>query len=158
WPNDWSRDGEYVLYGERGDPTTSRHLWALSLRDRKPIPVAQSAADEENGQFSPDARWLAYQSTESGRIEVYVPPFPPPGPKVQVSTGGGVQARWSNDGRELFYIGLDGKLMAVSIVPVANDLQVGTAKPLFVTHIGDPLETNMRLAYVVSADNQRFLI
>ena len=158
WPNDWSRDGEYVLYGERGTTMTSRHLWALSLGDRKPVPVAQSAADEENGQFSPDARWIAYQSTESGRMEVYVQPFRHPGPKVRVSTGGGVQARWSSDGRELFYIGLDGKLMAVLVTLGANEMQIGVAKPLFATRIGDPLETNMRRAYVVSVDNQRFLI
>jgi Tol biopolymer transport system component len=158
WATDWSRDGEYVLYVERGNQATGRDLWVLPLHDRKPIPIAQTAADDEDGQFSPDGRWIVYQSTESGRMEVYVVPFRRSGRKLQISSSGGVQARWSRDGSELFYVDLDGKLIDVTLTADANDLRVSDAKPLFATHIGDPLEGNMRRGYVVSADNQRFLV
>ncbi len=91
-------------------------LWALPLDgDRKSFPVVQTKFNERDGQFSPDGKWIAYQSDESGRWEVYVQPFVGPGGKLQISTNGGAQVRWRRDGKELFYIGLDNRLMAVPI-------------------------------------------
>ncbi len=112
---DWSVDGGFLLY-RSVDPTTGHDLWALPLDgDKKPFPVVRTNSNEPYGQFSPDGKWIAYQSNESGRDEVYVQPFPGPGAKVRISTNGGAQMRWRRDGKELFYIALDGRLMAVPI-------------------------------------------
>ena len=158
WPTDWSRDGQDLLYVERGNPTTGRDLWVLRMRDRKPSVVAQTDADEEDGQFSPDANWIAYQSNESGRVEVYVVPFGRAGGKVLVSTTGGAQARWRRDGKVLYYVALDGNLMEVPIAVTPSGIEVGRANPLFPLPIGDPLQTNMRRAYIVADDGERFLV
>ena len=84
--------------------------------------------DERHGQFSPDGRWVAYRSSESGRFEIYVRPFPGPGGQWQISTAGGIAPRWRPDGKELYYIAPDGKLMAVPIVGKAQRLN--PARPL----------------------------
>ena len=95
---------------------TGIDLWVLPLTsDRKPFPVLQTMFDETEGQFSPDGRWIAYVSNESGRPEVDVQPFPAPGGKWQISTMGGSQVRWRSDGRELYYLAPDGRLMAAAI-------------------------------------------
>ncbi|HEU5254374.1 MAG TPA: protein kinase [Vicinamibacterales bacterium] len=101
---DWSPDGRFVLYAVQ-NPTSRRDLWALPLDgDRQPVAVAQTAFEELEGRFSPDGRWIAYQSNDTGRNEIYVQPFPfVAGGKVRVSTSGGTQPRWRADGRELFY-------------------------------------------------------
>ncbi|MBN1491019.1 MAG: PD40 domain-containing protein [Phycisphaerae bacterium] len=122
--------------------------------ERKPVPFVNTSFDEGNGQFSPDGRWVAYQSNESGRDEVYVQPFPGPGGKWQVSTGGGVMARWRPDGRELFYIASDGKLMAAPIQVAGQSLEAGAPVALFLTrNMGEK-----RTQYAVTRDGQRFLI
>jgi hypothetical protein len=127
--------------------------------DRKPFPFVQTDFDERDGQFSPDGMWIAYQSNESGRFEIYVQSFPGGG-KWQISTNGGAQARWRRDGKELFYIALDARLMAVP-VRLASDRKVVDASsptPLFDTRVGGALQGNLRQQYVVSADGQRFLM
>jgi Tol biopolymer transport system component len=113
---DWSRDGRYLLYAEV-NPNTQIDLWALPLDgDRKPVPVLQSAFTELAGQFSPDGKWIAYQSNESGRTEVYIRAFPTSAGKWQISNRGGMIARWRADGKELFYRTPDNsKVMAVTI-------------------------------------------
>jgi Tol biopolymer transport system component len=117
WVNDWSLDGRYLLYTEN---TASLDLFALpdplGTGERKPIPVANSRFNESQGQFSPDGRWVAYASDESGRHEIYVVPFPPGDGrtgKSLVSSAGGLQPRWRADGKELYYLGLDGSVIAV---------------------------------------------
>jgi eukaryotic-like serine/threonine-protein kinase len=123
FPNDWSRDGRFLLYTKQ-DPRTKADLWVLPLASDgtpsgAPTPFANTEFSEGQGQFSPDTRWIAYASDESGRPEIYVQPFPPPaggGSKTQVSRDGGSQPRWRRDGKELFYLSLDGKLMAVEVV------------------------------------------
>jgi len=163
-PQDWSSDGRYILYAVL-DSTNANDLWALpTTGDRKPFPVAQTRFEEMAGQFSPDARWVAYTSTESGRAEIYVRPFPGAGAKWQVSTAGGNQARWRRDGRELFYIAPDGRLMAVPIRLVSEEskVDVGMPVPLFATHIATGAAigsiTSAALAeYDVAADG-RFLM
>jgi Tol biopolymer transport system component len=99
----FSRDGRTLLYAE-SSPTTRSDVWVLPLDgDRKPYPLLHTAFDEEWAQLSPDSRWIAYNSDESGRPEVYVASFPGLGSKVRISTEGGVHPHWSPDGRELFY-------------------------------------------------------
>ena len=155
--SDWS-PGDRILLYQRGDD-----IWALPMvgSERKPFPVIQTEFDEQEGMFSPDGRWMSYVSNSSGGFEAYVRPFPGPGQTVRVSTRGGAQVRWRADGRELFYVALDGTLMAVPIEMSANGLTLtpGVPKPLFTTHIGrviNPGGTGPN--YIVSGDGQRFLM
>jgi len=160
WPTDWSPDSRFVLFNRNGG-TTGRDIWALPLsKSEPPLAVAESAFDEEDAQFSPDGRWIAYQSNESGRFEIYVQSFPSRNRKVQISKNGGAQVRWRHDGRELFYVALDGRLMAVAIQPSADGAMFDVADPvaLFATHVGGAVQTNSRQQYVVSGDGQRFLL
>ncbi len=158
-PTDWSPDGRHVLY-YTFDAKTQNDIWALSLKDGKPFPLVQTEFEERGAKFSPDGRWIAYQSNESGQFEIYVQAFPGPGAKTRISTAGGAQVRWRQDGKELFYMALDGRLVAVSIrLPVSGTtVEAGTPTPLFnarpfraVEHIDGP-------QYVVSSDGQRFLV
>ena len=88
--------------------------------DRKPVPVIHTSFDETAGQFSPDGRWVAFQSNQSGPVQIFVRPFRGPGGPQQVTTAGGSQPRWGPDGKELFYLGLDARLMAVPIAVGAD--------------------------------------
>ena len=160
-PQDWSSDGRFMLYAAQ-DPKTASDLWALRLSgDRKPFPVVQTPFDEVHGQFSSDGRWVAYASNETGRYEVYVRPFPGSGGKSQVSTGGGIYPRWRHDGKELFYIAPDNRMMAVPI-QVAGTLSAGTAVALFPTQLATGGQVgiggfNSHAEYAVAADG-RFLM
>jgi hypothetical protein len=152
-PKDWSLDGRFILYeiARRGAP---RDILALPLKgDRKPIPVVATAANERYAQFSPDGRWIAFQSDESNQFEIYVQPFLRPGGKLLISTAGGTQPRWNRNGNELFYLGLDQRLMAVPIELDAkhpNGVKMGAPAALFTTSLTGN--------YVVSRDGQRFLM
>jgi eukaryotic-like serine/threonine-protein kinase len=156
-PSDWSPGDNILLYQRNND------LWALPMRgtDRKPFPVMQTEFEEREGKFSPNGRWLAYVSNSSGRFEVFVQGFPVPGQTVPVSTHGGAQVQWRANGRELFYIALDGKLMAVSIDAPANGQSItpGIPVPLFNTRVGRIVGPGVSGPnYVVSVDGQRFLM
>jgi len=122
----------FVLYAVQ-NPTSRRDLWALPLDgERQPVAVAQTAFEESEGRFSPDGRWIAYQSNDTGRNEIYVQPFPfVAGGKVRVSTSGGTLPRWRADGRELFYrSGTD--VMAVAVASSRGvTLETGTPARLF---------------------------
>jgi serine/threonine protein kinase/Tol biopolymer transport system component len=163
-PLDWSRDGRFFLYSAQ-DPTTRSDLWALPIGgEAKPVPIVQTPFDETQGQFSPDTRWVAYTSNESGRDEVYVRPFPEAGGKWEVSTGGGSQPRWRPDGKELFYLAADARLMAVPIAPAQQEraVTVGTPVPLFATRLASGPGISLtgyqsRALYAVTADG-RFLM
>jgi WD40-like Beta Propeller Repeat len=122
--------------------------------------VVRTTFDETNGQLSPDGKWVAYQSNETGRFEVYVRPFPGPGSRWPVSRNGGAQVRWRQDSKELFYVGLDARLMAVPIQLAPNGLQIeiGTPAPLFTTHIGGAVRGADRQQYMVASGGQRFLM
>jgi Tol biopolymer transport system component len=162
-PSAWSPDGRFVLYAANS-LKTGWDIWALPLAgDRKPFPVVQTLFDEMSGQFSPDGRWVAYHSNESQQVQIYVRPFPGHGGVRQVSTLGGSQPRWRSDGKELFYVGPDARLMAV---PIAFDvesetLDVGAPVPLFRTRLasGENIGSNLMSApqYVVASDG-RFLM
>ena len=153
---DWSRDGRYLLYQiHRGG---SDDLEVLSLdSDRKREIFLASAAAETQAQFSPDGRWIAYTSDESGSPEVYVRSFPDTGTKWQVSTHGGVQGRWRKDGKELFYLALDGKLMAVDIKASSASFEAGAPRSLFSTGITGSFVDRFN-QYLVIGDGQHFII
>jgi Tol biopolymer transport system component len=160
-PSDWSPDGRFIMYRSRNRDGADADIWMFPLTgDRKPFAVVNTKFNERHGQFSPDSRWIAYESDESGRFEVYVQPFPGPGGRERISTRGGVQVRWRRDGREIFYVALDGRLMAVPIrvAPERAFVDIGTPVPLFPTHIGGALQPVTRQQYAVSADGQQFLM
>ena len=150
-----SPDGRYLLF-VKTDQKTKEDLWILPLTgDRKPFPYLQTAASEYCGQFSPDGRWIAFASNESGKFEVYVQAFPTSQGKWQVSTGGGAHPVWSKNGKEIFYLAPDKKLMAVDIKPSGTSFEEGIPKPLFTTNV-DAYDSFNR--FVVSNDGKRFLI
>ena len=157
YPNDWSRDGQFLLYGDT-DPKTGRDLWALPVtgNDRKPIEIVKTPFEELDGQFSPDVRWVAYETNEAGRFEIVVQPFPEPSGKWQVSTGGGTQPRWRADGKELYFVAPDEKLMAASVTTTGTTFSAGTPVPLFPVTLAPGLGANNQ-QYAVSRDG-RFLI
>jgi Periplasmic component of the Tol biopolymer transport system len=131
-PMDWSPDGRFLLYRSRDRSGPDTDLWALPLAPGgKPFPVVKTKFNETGRQFSPDSQWIAYQSDESGRFEIYVQPFSGVGGRTRISTNGGAQVRWRHDGRELFYIALDGRLMAVPVRLRSDSrlVDVGTPVP-----------------------------
>jgi len=156
YTQDWSKDGRFILYSVV-DPRTKLDLWALPLEDRKPFPFLQSEFNEGQGQFSPDGRWVAYTSDETGKLEIYVQPFPAADAKWPISSEGGVQPRWRRDGKELFYLTPDGKMMAVEVKsgPV---FQTGVPKPLFDSQVFAGGASTASFRYAVGANGQRFLV
>ncbi len=130
-PDRWSADGRYILFDYIGKQTKAADIWALPMfGDRKPFPVVQNPSTDYWGMFSPDGKWVAYESDESGRGEIYVVPFPGPGGKWQISTGGGLQALWP-PGNELFYYTIDGKLVATEFSTQGPNFVVGRSRLLF---------------------------
>jgi serine/threonine protein kinase len=152
-PMSWSPDGKFMMYSVH-DPKTEYDLLVLPLKgDRKPFPFLKTQFSEQSGQFSPDGRWIAYQSDESGRQEIYMAPFPSTGGKRQVSLAGGIFPRWRGDGKELFYVAPDGRLMAAEIGIKGAEVEIGAVRPLFV----GPVLAGDGYKYDVSADGQRIL-
>jgi eukaryotic-like serine/threonine-protein kinase len=164
FPTSWSRDGRFLLYWTLGPPT---RVWALPLgdgaADRQPIPMANSQFNETTGRFSPDGRWIAYQSDESGKTEIYVKPFDassaarsssaagaPVAGKWMVSNGGGASPLWRGDGKELFYLSSDGMATAVEL-NTTGAFRPGVAKPLFKVPPG-------LVNWDVTPDGKRFLL
>ncbi len=156
-PTDWSLDGRFILY-RTYDATTNLELWVLPVGgDRKPIPFIKTTFGVSHGQFSPDGRWVAYSSNESGTWEIYVAPFPGPGGTWKVSRAGGSEPRWRRDGKELFYLAPDRKLMAVD-VKEGPTFEADVARPLFQTRPREHISSVDLFSYDVSADGQRFLV
>lgn len=161
-PSDWSPDGKFLVYTVN-DPKKGNDIWILPMNpdskgaseERKPFLFLQTEFSETNPVFSPDGRYIAYQSNESGRNEVHIRPFPGPGGKWQVSTNGGTRPRWRNDGKELFYMGVDNKIMAAEIRLGSSSVDVGAASTLFQT---SAFTGGGRAAYDVTGDGQRFLV
>ena len=152
-PNSWSPDGQFLIFHET-NPTTSADIMVLRLADHQTQPFLQTPATQSAARFSPDGRWLAYTSFESGRAEIYVQPFPGPGGKWQISTEGGTEPVWNPNGRELFYRQGE-RMMAVDIV-TQPAFSAGRPKLLFE---GPYLLSAGNLpAYDVSRDGQRFLM
>src|SRR5262249_4102609 len=151
-PNDWSSDGRFLLFSSI-DPRTGWDLWVLPVSgDRKPFPFLKTPFEDVEGQFSQDGKWVAFQSNESGRYEIYLQPFPGPGGKFQISTGGGAQPRWNKNGKEIFYVSLDGKMMTTSVKlsPDGQSVEAGSPAILFPVRIaGGPLPNAARQQYAV---------
>jgi Tol biopolymer transport system component len=159
FPTSWSADGRYILYESRPDVKAANNVFILPLAgDRKPLLYLRTPFEEQNSTFSPDGRWIAYDSNESGPYEVYVAPFMgpdrAPGGKWQVSTSGGRFPRWRRDGKEIFYQSPDNKLMVAQVSGQGSGFEMATVRPLFVTLT----RLSRRGAYDVSADGQRFLV
>ena len=159
-PNDWSYDGRFLVYDDHHN-VNRQDLWILPLKgDRKPYPYLATPADEALAQFSPDGKWIAYQSDETGRAEIYVQAFSPGQPaaasggKWQISNGGGTQPRWRRDGKEIFYFkSRESKIIVVPIRPGVS-FNAGAPAPLF----NVSLLTTGGFSYDVTADGQRFLV
>jgi Tol biopolymer transport system component len=152
-PTDWSRDGQIIFSSPV--PASGNDLWLLPLgKDGKPLKFIASSAYKEHGNFSPDGHVVAYTSNESGRFEVYVDTVPQSDRKWSVSTNGGYEPRWRADGREIYYLSEERKLMAVSVGPGPS---FGIPKALFQTRVSAGVSAN-RTHYVPSRDGQRFLV
>jgi eukaryotic-like serine/threonine-protein kinase len=163
YPRSWSHDGRFVLYTDH-DPKTNDDVWVLPMKSGgKPLRLLQSEANETFAQFSPDGHWIAYASDESGRDEIYVRPFSPDatggnvslGARWQISTDGGRQPRWRGDGKELYYLTTDNKIMAVEIA-TAPSFHAGVPKLLF---LSPPAVLTLRVMrrWDVTSDGKRFL-
>jgi hypothetical protein len=170
WPLDWSRDGRFLLYHVT-DPKTGFDLMAKGMSGanaspsglnspkmtgdaRNSIVIANTRFAEDNGQFSPNGQWVAFQTNESGRNEIVVQSFPNPTNKLHVSTEGGSFPRWRSDGKELYFSSLDAKLMAATVRSSPNGLVFDVPVPLFQTNMN---AVTVKTPYAVSGDG-RFLV
>jgi Tol biopolymer transport system component len=151
YPTAWSPDGKHILYQHAAE------VWSLSFPELKHQLYLKSSASVKNAQFSPDGKWVAYNSNESGRWEVFVTSFPDAKGKWQISTGGGRQPRWRGDGKELFYLTPDAKMMAAPVTSGAN-FEAGAPVTLFQANPRELVATSEIAVYDVSKDGQRFLI
>ncbi|HEY3124050.1 MAG TPA: hypothetical protein VGK70_08280, partial [Thermoanaerobaculia bacterium] len=151
FPTDWSGATGLIAFFTT---LPSADIWTLSVAERKARPFLSTPFQEGSPQFSPDGRWMAYGSTESGTVEVFVQAFPASGGKWQISTAGGSYPRWRRDGKELYYIAPDNALMAVEVA-TGSGFAAGTPKALFRTRIKS---LDLGFQYDVSPDGNRFLI
>ena len=157
-PQDWSRDGKFLVY-DKLTSATGHDVWFLERTGNEWTPKAfvATAAEELNAQFSPDGRWIAYETNASGRYQVVVQSFPNQTRSWPVSIDGGAQPRWSADGRELYFVAPDRKMMAVPVVATRTTFEVGAPVALFATHIVSSRLLGLHAQYVVARDG-RFLI
>jgi eukaryotic-like serine/threonine-protein kinase len=154
-PNSWSLDDRQILITRQG--AAGADLELLPVAEGAPSRLLSGNSNEKNGQISPDGKWLAYASDESGNWEIYVTSFPGAQGKWQVSRGGGTEPRWRGDGKEIFYIAPDGMLTAV---PVNGEsiFATGTPAPLFQIHGRAPISSTDVFSYDVAKDGKRFLV
>jgi Tol biopolymer transport system component len=150
YPSDWTRDGKYLVFN-RIDSTSTGDVWALPMGGSgdEPIPVADSPHGEYDGRVSPNCRWIAYDSDESGQFEVYVTSFPEPGRKWQISSGGGDTPEWSPDGKAIYYSG-NNTFFAVETDPGESTFGIGATKTLF--------ESNTEISYRADPAGGRLIL
>jgi hypothetical protein len=161
-PTQWSRDGRFIVY-RLLDPKTAFDIWVLPM-DRgahlKPFAFLHSEFNELFGQLSPDNRWMAYTSDDSGRREVYVRPFPAGEGRINISIAGGEQPRWSGAGKELFFVSADRRMMSVAVKATAGpqpSFEAGSPQPMFEVHLAQSARDAL-FEYDVTADGKRFLL
>jgi Tol biopolymer transport system component len=160
FPMDLSPDDRHLLF-TMVTPGRNMDIWVTTLApNAQAAEVVATAANEELPQFSPDGKWIAYQSDKTGSDEIYVRPFPGPGADTRVSAAGGIQARWNPQGKELFYIAADDRMMAVPVTlgPGLSTIDIGKPEPLFPTEIGSTVRLKYRHQYAVTPDGQSFLL
>jgi dipeptidyl aminopeptidase/acylaminoacyl peptidase len=163
---DWSRDGRFLLFKQYVSEGTSWDVYALPMTpdartNGEPIAFVASQYDERDAQFSPDGKWIAYQSNETGRFEVWLGSFPDRARAMRVSENGGTQVRWPRDGTELFFLAPNGTLMVAPVTPASNDetMKIGSPVALFQTNLLIyPGAGDFRQDYDVSHDGTRILM
>jgi serine/threonine protein kinase len=155
FPTDWTRDGRFVVYHTFGGGSTW-DIWVAPTDGGKPFPLFASKFTEAQGQVSPDGRWIAYASDESGRFEIYVTQFPQKRGRWQISTAGGSQPWWRGDGKELFYLGPEQTLMSVAVRP-GDAFEAGVPTALFKANFPSVVPAFWG-NYVATDDGQRFLV
>jgi len=150
-----SSDGKHLAFLRRNPGQGGADIWIMPLSARKkPFPFIENEFDKGFPTFSPDGRWLAYSSSESGRFEVYVTPFPGAKSKWQVSGSGGTFPRWRADGKEIFYLGADHRIRATEIAARGSSVRIGSTEMLFrVQTVPLPISP-----FDVTADGRRFLM
>jgi len=156
-PGSWSSNGSLAFTESSSDTGTDIHVVDMSSSDHHESTIVQTSGEDASPEFSPDGKWLAYSSNESGRFEVYVQPYPGPGQRVMVSTNGGYGPTWRADGRELYFYNMNDnvvRMQAVSIAVTAATLSSGSPQPLFEGQYG---MTSPIRGYDVSPDGKRFL-
>ena len=153
---EWSADGKLLIF-QQFEPDTHADIYVMPMDTRQPVPYIHGSANEIGPTFSPDGRWVAYASDESGRFEIYVQPYPATGDKIVVSTTGGVQPRWRGDGRELFFLSPSFGVMAVDVAVHGTTFEPAVPHALFVTHVA-LLTAGQYRQYEVAADGQSFLV
>ena len=150
---DWSRDGRYLIFSEQDPKTRNADLWLLPMTgEHTPILYVHGDSDKRDAHFSPDGRWVAYTSDESRRMQVYVQSFPVASERWQVSTDGGGRPRWRDDSKELYYMDMTGRLMALEVKTGAG-FEAGAPKLLFETGL-----VNNLINYAVARGGQRFVM
>ena len=159
WGTSWSPDGEHLLFSRWPPGVAEGQIFLLPLSGSG---VAKRMLDTDSqegvGQFSPDGKWIVYMTEQTGRIEVYIQPFPQTGEVIQVSTGGGGLPRWRGDGAEIYYLDLEGRLMAVALSFTESGLRPSPPKALFQPELPQRGFVGVRNVYDVSSDGQRFLV
>jgi Tol biopolymer transport system component len=160
FPKAISPDGRFLIYMHRGVKTRA-DVWVLPRTDEgKPYPILETVADEQGPELSPDGKWLAYMSDESGSYEVYVQPFTAEGKlgaeRKRISTNGGIIPNWGSDSKELFYVDGDGQMIAVPVNTTSGEFQIGAPKKLFETRMF--ADADVFHEFAVSHDGQRFLV
>ena len=152
-PTSWSRDGRFLLYEVATGSSARRDVWILSVPEKKASPLLATEADEAEASFSPDGKWIVYQSDQSSRYEIYVRAFPGAGAQWQISTDGGIHPVWRSDQKEILYESLDGKLISVD-VSAGAEFESGSPKTLF--QMRPKVAPNRN--FDVSPDGQRILV
>jgi dipeptidyl aminopeptidase/acylaminoacyl peptidase len=158
WPV-WSPDGRVLIYQVGTSYSSPSDIWVMPMDTRKPVPFIHGQANEGQPAFSPDGKWVAYMSDETGRAEVYVQPYPANGEKVPISSSGGLQPQWRADGKELFFLSAARQMQAVDVGVRGDRFEAGVPRTLFPTRVAlvSGLLGPFRV-YGVAADGQSFLI
>jgi len=165
YPTAWSADGRFLAYNTTAPGQNLTELWIVpTFGDRKPYAFLRGSFNVGQGQFSPDGRWMAYGSDESGRPEIYVTQFPGGGTKWQISSAGGTSPRWRRDGKELYYLSADSKLMSVEVNGTTSAFQAAVPRALFPVLLKtgasrlDLNPTNEQIGYDSAPDGKWFVL